>query len=229
MKQIFSLFLLLTAPFLFGQAGQGEIPKNLGYLRFMNLVDAGSGKTTLKIDGKNVKPSGFSLGQRSGAVPFKAGTLKFVLSKEGCLSAEREVKIAVGQSKTVVAFAEEVFDEEGQSLGWQIKLATLEQHTPESGLMVTFVSFCKEDALDLEIREAMTGKTYKQTVNKRRTARVKLVEEGRVRATVTCQGETLGRIRVDEHGNYVAMIFEGDDGKRKMETFYDPEFLVSGG
>lgn len=225
MKRIFSLLFILCLPVLEAQV---EVPADMGYVRFMNLIDAGSGNAKLKINGKTLWEPGYRLGQRTGALPYKGGTQKFIVSKEGCLTAEREVKVEAGKAQTIVAFAEEVFDDEGESLGWQIKLARLAQHTPESGLVVTFISFCKEDVIDLEITEAMSEKTFKQSVNKRRTSRLKLVEKGRVRASVKCQGKYIGTIKVDEVGNYVAMIFEGDDGKRKLKTFYDPEFMISG-
>lgn len=226
MKRICSLLLLLTL----GVAnGQNEVPKDMGFVRFMNLVDAGEGNTKLKINGKSIWEPGYRLGQRTGALPYRGGTHNWVVTKEGCLTAEREVKVEAGKAQTVVGFAEEVFDDEGESLGWQIKLASLKQHTPEEGLVVTFVSFCREDAIDLEISEAMSEKTFKQTVNKRQTSRLKLVEKGRVRASVKCNGEYIGTIKVDEIGNYVAMIYEGEDGKRKLKTFYDPEFMISGG
>jgi hypothetical protein len=226
MKRISSLLFLLSFQFL---AAQGEMPKDMGFVRFMNLIDAGKGNAKLKIDGKSIWEPGYKLGQRTGALPYRGGTYKWVITKEGCLTAEREVKIEAGKAQTIVGFGEEVFDEEGESLGWQIKLASLKQHTPESGLVVTFISFCNVEAIDLEITEAMSGKTFKQSVNRRKTSRLKLVEKGRVRASVTCNGEYIGTIKVDEIGNYVAMIYEGDDGKRKLKTFYDPEFMVSGG
>lgn len=225
MRPIYSLILLLLMPLLSAQ----EPPPNMGFVRFMNLVDAGEGNTKLKINGKDIWEPGYRLGQKTGALPYSSGDQKFVVTKEGCLPAERDVSIEKGKSQTIVAFAEEVFDEEGESLGWGIKLARLEQHTPEKGLVVTFISFCKEDVLDLEIDESQSSKTFTQTVYRRKTARLKLVDKGRVRASVSCNGERIGSIKVENQGNYVSMIYDGDDGKRKMKTFYDPSFMVSGG
>lgn len=225
MKVIFRLFLIFLIPVLNAQ----EPPPNMGFVRFMNLVDAGEGQTKLRINGKDIWEPGYRLGQKTGALPYANGTLKVIVTKEGCIEAEREVVVEKGRSQTIVAFAEEVFDKEGVSLGWGIKLARLGQHTPEKGLVVTFVSFCKEDALDLEIDEAQSNKQFTQTVYKRKTARLKLVDKGRVRASVTCNGERIGSIKVDGQGNYVAMIYEGDDGKRKMKVFFDPSFMISGG
>ncbi|GHC49523.1 hypothetical protein [Roseibacillus persicicus] len=224
MKRISSLLFFLCLTLLHGQDPQASS----GFVRFMNLVDAGEGNTKLEINGKDIWEPGYRLGQKTGALPYSGGTQKFVVTKEGCLTAEREVKVVKGKSQTIVAFAEEVFDEEGESLGWQIKLASLQQHTPEQGLVVTFVSFCKDDVLDLTIEERQTDKTFKQSVRKRRSERLKLVDSGRVRATVSCGGEVIGSIKVEDQGNYIAMIFDSDEGKRKLITFYDPQFMISG-
>ena len=172
----------------------------MGFMRFMNLVDAGEGNTKLKINGKDIWEPGYRLGQKTGALPYANGSVKIVVTKEGCIEAEREIDIEKGKSQTVVAFAEEVFDEEGVSLGWAIKLARMQQHTPESGLVVTFVSFCKEDVLDLEINESQSGKKYTQAVQKRKTTRLKLVDSGRVRASVKCGDEFIGSIKVENNG-----------------------------
>ncbi|MGJ8724951.1 MAG: hypothetical protein ACSHYB_10380 [Roseibacillus sp.] len=224
MKQIYKFLWILFIPLLQAQ----EPPPNMGFLRFMNLVDAGEGKTKLRINGKDIWEPGYRLGQKTGALPYSNGTLDVVVSKEGCITAEREVEVEKGKSQTIVAFAEEVFDDEGVSLGWGVKLARLSQHTPEKGLVVTFISFCKEDAIDLEIDESQSDKQFTQTVYKRKTARLKLVDSGRVRASVKCNGEHIGSIKVDDQGNYVAMIYQGDDGKRKMKVFFDPNFMISG-
>lgn len=223
MKRIFSLFLVLFAPLVFGQ----EPPPNMGFVRFMNLVGAGKGNTTLFVNGKNIWEPGYRLGQKTGSLPYSSGKQKFVVSREGCLTAKREVVIEKGKSQTVVGFSEEIFDEEGKSLGWQIKLANLKQHTPEKGLVVTFVSFCKEEVLDLEIDESQSGKVFKQAVKKRQSERVKLTDGGRVRASVSVNGKRIGAIKVEDQGNYVAMIFDTEEGKM-MKVFYDPKFLISG-
>ena len=144
------------------------------------------------------------------------------------MPAEQEITVVKGISQTVIGFAEEVFDEEGTSLGWQIRLARLEQNTPEKGLVVTFVSFCKDDALDLVIDETQSNKTFTQTVYKRKSQRLTLANSGRVRASVTCNGERIGSIKVNTEGNYIGLIFEGDHGKKKLITFYDPKFMISG-
>lgn len=223
MKLISSILLLFSfVPLL----AKGP-PADAGFIRFVNLVDAGEGNTGLKINGKNIWKPGYRLGQKTGALPLSAGKQKFVVSKEGCLVAEREIVVEKGQSQTVVGFAEEVFDEEGESLGWQIKLASLKQHTPESGLVVTFLSFCKEDALDLVIEETVTKKVYNQLVKKRRSERLKLVDSGRVRATVKYKGERIGSIKIEDKGNYVAIIYDSEEGKKKLKTFYDPKFVIS--
>lgn len=225
MKVIFSVLLLCLWHVV---QAQNEVPPNMGFVRFMNLVDAGEGNTKLNINGKTLWKPGYTLGQRTGALPYSGGSHNFTVTKEGCLPAEKKITVEAGKAQTIVGFAEEVFDEDGNSLGWQIRLASLKQHTPESGLVVTFISFCREDVIDLEITEAVSEKTFTQSVNKRRTTRLKLVDSGRVRASVSCNGDYIGTIKVDEEGNYVAFIFEGDDGNRKLKTFYDPEFMISG-
>lgn len=223
MKRIFRLWLLLSSLLV----AQQTPPSNVGFVRFMSLVGAGTGNTSLAIEGKDIWKKGYTLGQITGALTLRQGKHEFTVSREGCLTADRDITVEKGKSVTVISFAEEVFDEEGQSLGWQIKLASLKQHTPEKGLVVTFVSFCQEDFLDLVVEQFETKKVFKQTVKKRRSERLKLADSGRIRAGVSCNGEHIGAIKVEKPGNYVAMIFDTEEGKR-MKVFYDPKFMISG-
>ncbi len=227
MKRISSLLVLVFLSSFLG--AQDVDPANYGVVRFMNLVDAGRGNLQMVINGKAPKKDGFRLGQRTGPIPFQKGALKLLLTKEGCLPAERRIEITAETAQTIVMYAEEDFDEAGKSLGWQIKTARLQQHTPKKGLVITFVSFCKKDVLDLEIEEGFSGKLFKQSVYKLKSTRLQIAESGRVRATVNYLGERIGTINVDENGNYIAMIYEDDDGQKKIETFYDPEFIAAGG
>ncbi|MEM9080103.1 MAG: hypothetical protein AAGC74_05360 [Verrucomicrobiota bacterium] len=188
----------------------------------------GTGNTTLEINGKVIWKPGYTVGQRTGALPYSEGSHKFVVKREGCLPAETSLPVERGKAQTLIGYAEEIFDEDGNSLGYQIKIARMRQHTPEKGLVVTFVSFCKDEKLDLVIEEAMSGETFIHAVDRRRSSRLKLVDEGRVRAVVKHDGEPIGTIKVDELGNYVVMIFENEKGEKQLQTFYDPEFMISG-
>ena len=226
MKRICDLFFAFLLLCSSAQA-QREAPENLGFVRFINLVEAGEGKTDLNIDGAKIWKKGYSFGQRTGGLAYKRGNHEFSVSKAGCLTAKQKVKVEAKQSLTLVGYAEESFDEDGQFLGWQIKLANLKQHSPEKGFSVTFVSFCKEKFLDLEIEEVLSRKKLKQAVAQRRVARLNFANKSRMKTIVSYKGEILGAINVDEPGNYVAMIYDGEDGMRKLKYFYDAKFTSS--
>ena len=82
MKRICSLFFLFSCLFAHAQ----EPPPNMGFVRFVNLVDAGTGNTMLKINGKSPWENGYRLGQKTGALPLGPGRQKFVVEREGCIA-----------------------------------------------------------------------------------------------------------------------------------------------
>lgn len=225
---------LLGVLVLFGGWASGQTdPANVAFVRMVNLVSPGEGNLKMRIDGEDPWPAGYRLGQRTGGIGMKAGKRKFVLSKEGCLSAEREIPLKGGKTVTLAIYAEPVLDEEtgkpvldenGEVAEWQIKVASLNQVDPGEGYHLTFVSFCVEEVIDIEVKPAASDSFFAQV--KRLTTTKRQFASNRDRVAIVYQDKVLDVLKGRIAGNYVVMIYEGVDGKDAI-SFYDPKFVLA--
>lgn len=219
-RALLPLILFAVVPAL----GAQEIePGQVAFVRLVNLVSPGEGNLHLKLNGSVPWPAGYQLGQRTGGLGLKAGEHKFILSKEGCLTAEREVKLEGGKTITLAIFADPVRDEEGEIIDWQIKMAELSQQDPGPDYYLTFVSFCQDEKLLVKVSPA-AGESFSVELPQRRTVRRKFATD-RERVAITHDEKLLDVLKGRQAGNYVVMIYEGEDGKEAV-SFYDPKFVL---
>jgi len=224
------LFLLL------GGLLQGQERPDAGqvaFVRMVNLVSPGEGNLKIEIDGEDPWPVGYRLGQRTGGVGMKAGQRKFVMRKKGCLTAKREIDLVGGKTITLAIYAEAVVDEEtgkplldvaGKVAHWQIKVALLSQVDPGGDFHLTFVSFCPEESLDVEVRPAKAESFF--VVARRRQAIKRKFASERERVAIVHEDKVLNVLKGRNKGNYVVMIYEGEEGKEAL-SFYDPKFVLA--
>ena len=228
--RIVMIFLLLSC----SSCGQEEIDSSqVAFVRIVNLVSPGEGNLKIKVDGEESWPAGYRLGQRTGGVGMKAGTRKFVFTKEGCLSAERDIDLVGDKTITLAIYGDPVLDEDteepilnaaGEVANWQIKVAQLSQWDPGEGYHLTFVSFCSGESLDLEVKPSQSDAFFVMAKYLETTKRKFSSEPSRV--AVMYEGEVLNRVKGREEGNYVVMIYEGEEGKEAL-SFYDNKFLLA--
>ncbi|MDP0489614.1 MAG: hypothetical protein Q7Q71_01020 [Verrucomicrobiota bacterium JB023] len=222
MKSISSLILLLCL-LASGSGHAQRDPATVCFVRLVNLVSPGEGNLKLKIDGDEPWPAGYRLGQRTGGFGLSAGTSQFVLSKEGCLSADRKISLPGGETITLAVYAEPVEDEEGQ-LQWQIKVAKLTQQDPGDGYHLTVVSFCREAKIPLEVAPA-SDDSFAITVDRLKTTKVKFASS-RERVAIVHDGDVIDVLKGRKAGNYVVMVFDAEEGKDAV-SFYDPKFVLA--
>jgi hypothetical protein len=223
-RAVFLPFLIawnLLASFPAG--AQAIEPDQVASVRLVNLVSPGEGRLMLKLDGSEPWPAGYELGQRTGAFGLKAGTHKFVLSKEGCLTAERELDLEAGKTVTLAIFGDPVENEEGEVIAWQIRLAELGQKSPGPGYFLTLVSFCPEKRLFVDVQPA-SGEAFEVPLLQRRATRRKFATD-RERVAITHGDNILEVLKGRRAGNYVVMIYEGEEGKEAV-SFYDSKFVL---
>lgn len=220
-SSFFLLFLsLLAAPVL---TAQEVDPSEVAFVRLVNLVSPGEGNLQLELDGSVPWPAGYKLGQRTGGLGLKAGEHKFVLSKKGCLTAERDVKLTGGKTVTLAVFADAVRDEQGEIIDWQIKMAELSQKDPGPGYYLTFVSFCQDENVLVRVTPT-AGESFSVELSPRRTVRRKFATD-RDRVAITHDEKVLDVLKGRRAGNYVVMVYDGVEGKEAV-SFYDPKFVV---
>ena len=110
-----------------GLRAQDEVdPAEIGFVRLVNLAGAGTGNTRIAIDGNVMWEKGYVMGQRTGGIGFKRGVHKFVVTKEGCKNAEKSIMMDAGKTQTLVSYAEPIRDEDGEIVGWALKVERLE-------------------------------------------------------------------------------------------------------
>lgn len=229
MKTISSI--LLAALALVGLAqGQQEGAPTVGFVRLVNAVAAGEGNTMMRVDGEELYPKGYRLGQRTGGIGLQAGSRKIEVSKEGVETGKTTVDVNIGETTTLVAFAEKVESEdEEEPPKWQARILRLKQSDPERGYRLTVVSVCAQPDVSFRIATEARRSLELKVVKRFDTTSVDLGNaRGDVEIRLKDADEALCGMSLDEPGNYVAVFYNDADGNIKALTFYDPKFVIAG-
>ena len=227
MKTISNILIALLAlalPLLAQGGGRPEV----GFIRIVNAVSPGTGNASFLIDGRNLYADGYTLGQTTGGYGVKAGDLKVEVRKQGVESGSTTVRLAAGETVTVIAFAERVPPKkEDDPPAWAVKLLRLKQQDVERGFGVSLVSVCRaeETAVDLVVE----GRERPERAFAKRLGITK-VELGRIRSEIAIRmGEkTIGNISPDSPGNYVVILYENAEEQVEALSYYDPKFVIAG-
>src|SRR5688572_3853331 len=98
------LLLTLLPAISLAQGGKPQV----GFIRLVNAVGPGTGNTKLLIDGENMYPKGYKLGQRTGGIGLEAGSKKIAIEKEGVEEGTTSLKVEAGETISLIAFAEKI-------------------------------------------------------------------------------------------------------------------------
>jgi hypothetical protein len=224
-----ALFAVLATAMISVAGAQGGPPK-VGFVRVVNAIGPGSGNMQLLIDGENMFPKGYRLGQRTGGIGLKAGSRRIEVRKEGIEAGSTKVKLATGETVTVIAFAEPVPVEKRTKKDtpkWSAKILRLRQRDVERGFRMTVVSVSKRPSVSVQVAAEARGKVQNGTVKRMGVASFNL-GGGRGDVMLKIDGETLAQVSLDDPGNYVVVIYDDDDGKIHGLSFYDPKFVIAG-
>lgn len=224
MKTIFNLLVVfaLLACGLFAQTPE------VGFVRIVNAVAPGTGSATFLLDGRNLYPDGYKLGQDTGGYGVKAGGIEIEVRKEGVETGNTRVQLGIGETMTVIAFAERLpAKDEEEPPRWEIKLLRLKQQEVERGYGLSFISVCKDNETGVQVKIA--GKEEAKAVFARRLAITKLEIGGRqVEVSVELGDRKLTHVSTDSPGNYVVILYETADGVVEAISYYDPKFVIAG-
>lgn len=218
--------LFIAAWVLLANAFSQEVPEDVGFIRIVNLVAPGEGRSDFSLDGKALYKKGYRLGQMTGGMGLRAGSYDLTVDKAGCESGSRRIKVEPGETQTFVAYAQAKLDDLGNVDSWTIDIGRLRQSTPEKGYNVTFVSFCKRQELTVGL-SIDGGAVNTQVVNAKLALRVPVprIIDGVV---VSVDGKNVTTFTVDATGNYVVLLYDGEGDEVLATSFYDPKFLVAG-
>lgn len=220
---------LLAFSFISSLSAQEEAPPKIGFIRLVNAVAPGTGNVQLKIDGEDMFPKGYKLGQRTGGIGRSAGVKKITVSREGTVEGSTNVTLGVGETVSLVAFAEKVPAKDDKPEQWEIRILRLKQRDVEGGFRFTVLSVCQEpETLFATLREGSQAKEA-QSVKRLMTTTIDLGRNaGDISIYLRNQEEPLAFFRPDSPGNYVVVLYDDPDGNTKAISFYDPKFVIAG-
>lgn len=206
-----------------------DAPPKVGFIRLVNAVAPGTGNVHLKIDGEDMFPKGYKLGDRTGGIGCTAGSKKLTVTRDGTVEGTTTVALGVGETVSLIAFAEKVPAKDDKPEQWEIRILRLKQRDVEGGYRFTVISVCKDpETLFSTLREGSEAKAS-HSVKRLMTTTIDLGKSaGDISIFVRKKEEALAFFRPDSPGNYVVVLYDDDKGETKAISFYDPKFVIAG-
>ena len=229
MKMISKIFAATLCMFgvIASASGKATSPE-VGFLRIINAIAPGDGTTRVLIDGEELFPKGYQLGQRSGGIGLAAGPHTVTLQKNGVESGTTKIELKSGETLSLIGFAEKIpATDDHAPQRWTTKILRLKQSDPERGFRMTLLSVCDLD--EVKVEAIIPGKSDITTAHVKRLATAAIdLGNTRSEAMVKVGGEVITTISPDEPGNHVVVLYQDADGKIRALTFFDPKFVIAG-
>lgn len=229
MKMISKIFAATLCMFgvITSASGKATSPE-VGFLRIINAIALGNGTTRVLIDGEELFPKGYQLGQRSGGIGLAAGPHTVTLQKNGVESGTTKIDLKSGETLSLIGFAEKIpATDDHAPQRWTTKILRLKQSDPERGFRMTLLSVCDLD--EVKVDAIILGKSDITTAHVKRLATAAIdLGSTRNEAMVKVGGEVITTISPDEPGNHVVVLYQDADGKIRALTFFDPKFVIAG-
>lgn len=228
MKGIFSILAgafvlcLPSGPLMAQEKKKTSAPKS-GFLRIVHAVAPGEGGMFVKVDGEDVHPEGYSLGDVTGGVVTKPGVREVTISREGVKEGKTQVKVEVNETTILIPFAERVPASDVEPAHWAIRVLRLKQLDPESERSATFVSVSGKPEIKVEIRDP--GGKWSPIYVKRLSVAQAPIKYPRGYVPLRAEGMKLSSIPVADIGNYVVLLYDDAEGVTKARNFRDHKFL----
>jgi hypothetical protein len=229
MKMISKIFAATLCMFTstFSANGKATSPE-VGFLRIINAIAPGDGTTRVLIDGEDLFPKGYQLGQRSGGIGLAAGPHTVTLQKNGVENGTTKIDLKSGETLSLIGFAEKIpVTNDHAPPRWTTKILRLKQSDPERGFRMTLLSVCDHDEVKVDAIIPEKNDITTAHVKRLSTAAIDLGST-RSEAMVKVRGEIITTVSPDEPGNHVVVLYQDADGKIRALTFFDPKFVTAG-
>lgn len=229
MKTISKIFAATLCMFasMFSATGKEGSPE-VGFLRIINAIAPGNDTTRVLIDGEDLFPKGYQLGQRSGGIGLAAGPHTVTLQKNGVESGTTKIDLKSGETLSLIGFAEKIpATDDHAPPRWTTKILKLKQSDPERGFRMTLLSVCDLD--EVKVDAIIPGQKDITIAHVKRLSTA-VIDLGSTRseAMVNVGGEIISTVSPDEPGNHVVVIYQDAEGKIRALTFFDPQFVIAG-
>ena len=196
MKTIFNILLISAGSCCLALAQKNASASPTGFIRVVNGVAQGVGTIKVLIDGDDMRPKGYNLGEATGGIGLSAASHKVTFKKEG-----------VKEGTTNVA----------------LELLRLKQKEVESSRTASFVSVSAIPEIKVELQDE-EGKFTTIFVKRLSVAETPLnYSQGYAPAKVN--GDSIKPIPIGGSGNYVVVLFDDAEGKIQSIYFRDFKFL----
>ncbi len=223
MKTIFKTLLALGATISVSLAQQDKPANPTGFIRLVNGVAEGSGKIQLMIDGDDMRPEGYKLGDATGGMGLRAGAHKVVIKKEGLEDGSTTVVLEKDQTVTLIPFSEKVPASDKRPAYFRIQILRLKQNEVQTGRLATFVSVSANLEIKVDLQDE-SGKFASANVKRLAIAELPLnYSEGYAPAKVN--GVAISPIPIGGAGNYVVVLYDTPEGKVGSVYFRDFKFV----
>lgn len=198
------------------------------FLRIVHAVARGNGNARFLLDGRDLYPQGYRLGQDTGGYGVPAGEHRISVRKDGLGTGTTRIRLKPGQTLTLIAFAERLPAENAEATPqWKIRFLRLEPKDVGDGYGLSVVSVCPSEETGLRL--ITDGRKDTRSVNARRLA-ITPVDLGKRPTEVGLHmGERkIAHISSSTPGNHVVVVYENQDGMVEAVSFHDLRFLVAG-
>jgi hypothetical protein len=225
MKAISNILILLIAAcgMAFGQAKPAA-----GFLRIINAVAPGTGRVAFAINGRDLYPDGYALGQTTGEYGVKTGDLVITIRKTGVETGRTNIQLNAGETVTLIAFAERMPQKElSEPPKWAVRLLRMKQQDEAKGFALSLVSVCKAEETALDLQAIESGSVEKAFAKRLGIVKVDL-DRKRGEIFVKVGDRVLTTVSPDSPGNYVVILYENQEGQTEAVSYYDPKLLAEG-
>lgn len=233
MKTISNILTVIAAVFAFGaidHSARAQAPEEkpeVGFIRIVNAVAPGDGRTTFLLDGEDLSPAGYELGQKTGGLGIKAGPHTVTIKKNGVEPGTTKLTVVKDETVTLIGFGEKMPQKKADDPPrWETKVLRLKQSDAESGYRLAVISLCQNEEIALAVEFLGRDKTDK-LIAKRMVVTTMPLGKSRPEILIKHEEQTLASLAPETPGNYVVVLYEDNLAKIKALSFRDPKFLFA--
>ena len=196
----------------------------MGFIRLLDAVSAGTGKLEVLIDGVAVRSEGYQLGNVTGGIALNPNTYQVMFRRDGVKEGATRVPVLANDTTILIPFANPMPVRDGEPARWDIRILKLKQLETGDKRTASFVSVSHQPELNIEIRQA--GKWESVEVKRLAIARAD-IRQVRGYLPVRCNGHPLSAISVAATGNFVAVLFDDENGSLRSRNFQDYKYSAA--
>ena len=223
MKTTFRALLLLAGIQLLTVAEETAENLPTGFIRLVNGVAGGEGNVKLEIDGQDMRPKGYKLGDATGGIGLRPGARKLTIRKTGVKEGSTTIQLDKDQTVTVIPYAEKIPATDQEPGHLAIRILRLKQRSVDEGRTATFVSVSANPELKVEL-QGDDGSWATVFVKRLSIGETPLTYSVGY-APTKVNGKAIKPIPIGGPGNYVIVLYDDPEGNVQSIYFRDFKFL----